>query len=187
MFKVCCLRLFNQCYGGYYKSGRSCDFSCVHYYRLLNYVDFKSIVYKNEIIIVHTTEKIKECIHVDGSYTNVIKIKNIDIDEDIVFVNKSKYNEMIKNNLNYHKDINTWKDNNLYLSKINNNLKNEINKLTKELNKKDELNKRLINTLMLYKYQEFDNTITYDYEDIKQKNKALNAEFKRVAKLMKLC
>jgi len=67
------------------------------------------------------------------------------------------------------------------------NFQNKINILTEELNKKDELNKRLINTLMLYRYKEFDNTITYDYNEIKQKNKALNNEFKRVAKLMKLC
>lgn len=59
------------------------------------------------------------------------------------------------------------------------------------------LNKRLIDTLMLYRYKEFtttdagngigNNTTTYDYDEIKQKNKALNTEFKRVAKLMKLC
>lgn len=66
------------------------------------------------------------------------------------------------------------------------NLQNKINKLEEELNKKDMLNKRLIDTLMLYRYKEFNNTITYDYNEIKQKNKALNTEFKRVAKLMKL-
>ena len=66
-------------------------------------------------------------------------------------------------------------------------LKNEINILKEELNKKDMLNKRLIDTLMLYRYKEFNNTTTYDYNKIKQKNKALNAEFKRVAKLKKLC
>jgi hypothetical protein len=49
------------------------------------------------------------------------------------------------------------------------------------------LNKRLIDTLMLYRYKEFNNTTTYDYDEIKQKNKALNNEFKRVAKLIKLC
>lgn len=40
--------------------------------------------------------------------------------------------------------------------------------------------------LTIKKINEINNTTTYDYNEIIQKNKALNAEFKRVAKLMKL-
>ncbi len=75
-----------------------------------------------------------------------------------------------------------------------NKLKNKLNKktnqilnLSKKLSKKDKLNKRLVNLLTIYKYHEFNNVEKYDYNEIKQKNKALNTEFKRVAKLMKLC
>jgi hypothetical protein len=183
MFKICCLRLFNQCY--YDDSRNGDDFLSIYYNRLFHYLDFKSIIYKNEIILVHTTEKIKECIYLDDDGTTIIKVKNIDIDEDIIFVNKSKYNEMINHIVNLENLINKNKDKTCSVAKIIN-LENQINIITKELNKKDELNKRLINTLMLYRYSEFNNTITYDYEEIKKRNKTLNTEFKRVAKLMKL-
>jgi hypothetical protein len=66
-------------------------------------------------------------------------------------------------------------------------LKHENTELKVKLNKKDKLNKRLINILKIYKYHEFNNVEKYDYNEIKQKNKTLNSEFKRVAKLMKLC
>jgi hypothetical protein len=66
-------------------------------------------------------------------------------------------------------------------------LKYENNELKVKLNKKDNLNKRMINILMLYKSNEFNIVEKYNYNEIKQKNKALNSEFKRVAKLMKLC
>ncbi len=63
----------------------------------------------------------------------------------------------------------------------------ELRELKEKLVKKDNLNKRLVNLLTVYKYQEFNDVKKYDYLEIKQKNKALNTEFKRVAKLMKLC
>ena len=66
-------------------------------------------------------------------------------------------------------------------------LKHENTELKVKLNKKDNLNKRMINILMLYKSNEFNIVEKYDYNEIKQKNKTLNSEFKRVAKLMKLC
>lgn len=66
-------------------------------------------------------------------------------------------------------------------------LKNENNKLKDEISKKNKLNKRLINLITIYKYHEFNDVEKYDYNSIKEKNKKLNSEFKRVAKLMKLC
>lgn len=68
-----------------------------------------------------------------------------------------------------------------------NKLKHENNELKIKNNKIVKLNKRLVNLLTIYKYHEFNEVEKYDYNEIKQKNKALNSEFKRVAKLMKLC
>jgi hypothetical protein len=61
-----------------------------------------------------------------------------------------------------------------------------INELKEQLNKKDKLNKRLIDVLTIYKNHEFNIVEKYDYKSIKENNKKLNLEFKRVAKLMKL-
>lgn len=65
-------------------------------------------------------------------------------------------------------------------------IKELANELSNELFKKDKLNKRLIYLLTIYKYHELNNVQKYNYEEIKEKNKKLNLEFKRVAKLMKL-
>ena len=83
MFKVCCVRLYNQTLTGYRTYG-NCDFHCRYYYQYLNYDDFKSIVYNNEIIIVHKTARIKESDHTTGGYRTIIKVKNIKIDDDII-------------------------------------------------------------------------------------------------------
>jgi len=63
---------------------------------------------------------------------------------------------------------------------------NLLKKSNNELFKTDRLNKRLVNLLTIYKYHELNNVQKYNYEDIKEKNKKLNSEFKRVAKLTKL-
>ena len=72
------------------------------------------------------------------------------------------------------------------LLKENMNLKCKNDKLNNDLSKKDKLNKRLTNLLTIYKYHELNNVQKYNYQDIKNRNKQLNQEFKRVAKLMKL-
>ncbi len=87
--------------------------------------------------------------------------------------------------LNY-KLINKTEELNKLFQDINS-ITNELRELKEKLVKKDNLNKRLVNLLTVYKYQEFNGVEKYDYVEIKQKNKALNTEFKRVAKLMKLC
>lgn len=62
----------------------------------------------------------------------------------------------------------------------------KLETINNELYKKDKLNKRLVNILTIYKYHELNNVKKYNYEEIKEKNKKLNNEFKIVAKLMKL-
>ena len=158
MFKICCLVKYHRNVSS--NTFGDCGIHCGMFDKLLNFRDFKTLIYNNEIIIVHSTAIIQQ--HTHSGYNNrriIYKVQNINIE--------------INENLNINNKIT--------------NLENKINVLTEELNKKDNLNKRLIDTLMLYRYKEFNNTITYDYNEIKQKNKALNSEFKRVAKLMKLC
>lgn len=82
--------------------------------------------------------------------------------------------------INYQTDIEKIKQ------EYNNKLETKNNKLLNDLSKKDKLNKRLVNILTIYKYHELNNVQKYNYEEIKEKNKKLNSEFKRVVKLMKL-
>ena len=89
--------------------------------------------------------------------------------------------------INYQSDIEKIKQE--YDNKINilENKNKELENKNKELsNDLDKLNKRLVNILTIYKYHELNNVQKYNYEEIKEKNKKLNSEFKRVAKLMKL-
>jgi hypothetical protein len=73
-----------------------------------------------------------------------------------------KLEREIKNiNMNYNNITNSFAD-------IINDLQDQINKLKMQINNNSDV-------------------VIYDYEEIKQKNKALNNEFKRLAKLMKLC
>ena len=85
--------------------------------------------------------------------------------------------------INYQSDIEKIKQE--YDNKINE-LKTKNKELENELSKKDKLNKRLVNILPIYKYHELNDVQKYNYKEIKEKNKKLNSEFKRVAKLMKL-
>jgi hypothetical protein len=78
--------------------------------------------------------------------------------------------------------------------KIRNELKSKNDNINETLeeqlskNKKiEKVNKRLVNLIAIYKYHDFNEVEKYNYIEIKQKNKTLNNEFKRVAKLMKLC
>lgn len=66
-------------------------------------------------------------------------------------------------------------------------LENENKKQYERINNVNKLNKRLVNLITIYKYHDLNNVETYDYSSIKEKNRKLNSEFKRIAKLMKLC
>lgn len=115
----------------------------------------------------------------------------------ICIINTDLENE----NKRYHEKVNNLECNNNTLKeeykrvcKIRNDfeskndlIKDELEETKKQSSKKDKLNKRLVNLLTIYKYHEFNNVEKYDYNSIKEKNKKLNSEFKRVAKLMKLC
>jgi hypothetical protein len=68
----------------------------------------------------------------------------------------------------------------------NNILLNKFEMVNEKLNEKTILNKRLINILTTYRYNELHNIKIYNYEEIGQKNKKLNNEFLKIAKLMKL-
>jgi DNA repair exonuclease SbcCD ATPase subunit len=70
--------------------------------------------------------------------------------------------------------------------------KDELKQQADQLAEKDRiimartnLNKRLIDTLIIYKHKQPDGP-TYDYQEIKARKQKLHAEFKRLSKLMKL-
>lgn len=108
---------------------------------------------------------------------------NKDFKLNINLINLTNLNNYDIKIINYQTDIEKIEKE--YNNKINK-LETKNNKLLNELSKKDKLNKRLVNILTIYKYHELNNVQKYNYEEIKEKNKKLNNEFKRVAKLMKL-
>lgn len=167
----------------------NCDYYIINNNKYIKYCCYKSIVN-----VLPTP--IKE-IFIDSTldFSNYVRIKklkeyNFDIATRIHDLEINYFGKKLSLSINKLELYETEKlkfDNKLNAKdNIITNFQNKIYKLEEELNKKDMLNKRLIDTLMLYRYKEFNNTTTYDYDEIKQKNKALNAEFKRVAKLMKL-
>jgi hypothetical protein len=101
----------------------------------------------------------------------------IHIDDQSVGIKLLQSNELLLETLNYIF---------INLNKKDSDYKKEIDALKNELFKKDKLNKRLVNILIIYKYHELNNIQKYDYTSIKEKNKKLNSEFRRIAKLMKL-
>lgn len=107
---------------------------------------------------------------------NLIKLTNLN-DYDVKIINYSTDIEKIKQE--YNNKINELETKNKELEK-------KLKETENNLFKKDKLNKRLVNILTIYKYHELNNVQKYNYEEIKEKNKKLNNEFKRVAKLMKL-
>ena len=118
------------------------------------------------------------------------------IKEDLENENK-RYYEKVNNLENENKKqfdrINNFKEEYQRVWKIRNDLevenaiiKDKLDIIKDDLSKKDKLNKRLVNLLTIYKYHELNNVQKYNYEEIKNRNKKLNNEFKRVAKLMKL-
>lgn len=180
-----------------FNEGMILNINC-NYYIINNNKYIKQCCYNSLIHVL--PEPIKDTfINSTLDFSNYVRIKelkeyNFDIADRICNPNIFKINYFGKkvilsiNKLELYEKEKLKFDNKLNAKdNIITNLQNKINKLEEELNKKDMLNKRLIDTLMLYRYKEFNNTTTYDYDEIKQKNKALNNEFKRVAKLMKLC
>jgi chromosome segregation ATPase len=115
-----------------------------------------------------------KCNYIESKYDNKFnELKQELYNKDITLRKCQEHNNIqntkiqkleleIKNiNMNYDNITNSFTD-------IINDLQDQINKLKMQINNNSDV-------------------VIYDYEEIKQKNKALNAEFKRVAKLMKLC
>ncbi len=145
----------------------------------------KELSNRHEDIIIALLQKISWLRESNDNSFDLLKKKINDKENEINSL-KEKQKKLLS-------DLNRVNCNNfIYADKIkdleNKLLDNdELKNLKEELSKKDKLNKRLVKLLIIYKYHEFNIVEKYDYNEIKQKNKALNTEFKRVAKLMKLC
>ncbi len=100
---------------------------------------------------------------------------------DILKMKLTKKEELIKKIQNDHDKL---KNKNNELEIDNKVLICRLEQQNIKLSKKDDLNKRLINILTIYKYHELNNVQKYNYNEIKQKNKQLNQEFKRIYKLI---
>jgi hypothetical protein len=156
MFKICCLHEYYKLIEQTTSQTGLCtrSFESRNYSKLFDYNDFKYLIYNENIIAVHNTTKITERIikkHNPELQTLKynFKIKNIEIDDNFVYITKDKYDSLISLNKKLTNDIKNYKSEIAYL---------------KEINSKSRI---------------------YDYNEIKQKNKKLNNEFKRIVKLMK--
>lgn len=156
MFRICCLheyyKLIEQTTS---QSGLfTCSFESRNYSKIFDYNDFKYLIHNENIIAVHSTAKITERIikkHSPELQTlkYKFKVKNIEIDDNFVYITKDKYESLMEMNNKLTNDIKDYKSEITYL---------------KEVNSKSRF---------------------YDYNEIKEKNKKLNNEFKRIVKLMK--
>lgn len=122
---------------------------------------YKQFCYYNKVVLTHNLPFDKEHFLELEKFDeyNIIKFKKIDCIETKIINLESKYDKIINDLTKKFKD-----KLNIQNNKIRN-LELEVHYLKSQTEKKVEI----------------------DYEIIKQKNKALNTEFKRVAKLMKLC
>lgn len=170
--KSCCLERIYR----YYES-KPQPTGCYHtlsfeqrYYSYFWYDKFKPIAYNEEIILVskNSLEQnfINEINNINPQWFFIFK--NIDIDENITVFNTEEYNEIVKDD---EKAV-MFHCTKIYELKIEiNQLNIEIKNYKKEIQYLKSINPK---------------PPKYDYNTIKQKNKTLNSEFKRVAKLMKL-
>lgn len=122
---------------------------------------YKQFCYNNLVVPTHSLpfgkEQLLELEKFDEY--NIIKFLKIDCIENQIITLKTKYDKI-------------------------------INDLTKNLEDKLNIQNNKIRNLELevhYLKSQTEKKVEIDYVIIKQKNKALNTEFKRVAKLMKLC
>lgn len=122
---------------------------------------YKQFCYYNKVVLTHSLpfgkEQLLELEKFDEY--NIIKFLKIDCIENQIITLKTKYDKI-------------------------------INDLTKNLEDKLNIQNNKIRNLELevhYLKSQTEKKVEIDYVIIKQKNKALNTEFKRVAKLMKLC
>lgn len=176
--KPCCLERIYHYYdcgqqaSGYGSGGVPFEH---RYYSMFKYDRFKSIVYNDKIILVSKNSLHQNFINElnkfhlpQNLYQHFYIFKNIDVDENITVFNTEEYNKMAEecNEMlrGEEKVLVSYK-------MIVNQLKIEIKNYKKEIQYLKSINPK---------------PPKYDYKSIKQKNKALNSEFKRVAKLMNL-
>jgi DNA repair exonuclease SbcCD ATPase subunit len=205
MLKMCCYHYYLHLT----EEWNSIPLEISNLHGTLSYKNIVSLFYKEKIILLNKTFSNQNCKKNALSHFNIsLKFKNIFVIDLLPLekrYNKLKEEYQIVSKLiddleTERDDLETERDELFDKLSKSKKLKNKLNKknnqiinlskkletVNKEINKKDKLNKRLVNVLTIYKYHEFNNVEKYDYNEIKQKNKALNTEFKRVAKLMKL-
>jgi hypothetical protein len=124
------------------------------------------------------------------SYYDLInKIKELEIDNNILNLQNNTYKHKIKKDNDELKNIITLEYEYSLLANENKICYEEIKKyeetisqLQQKINSITNLNTRLINTLS--KKENNNKIIKYDYAEIKSKNQKLNNEFKRIYKLI---
>lgn len=147
-----------------------------------------------EIIDICTTNGVIKCIKIYNESTDFQTfktkyIKHIDV-ESISSNDMIKIDSHCKLINNIYNLIENTKDRieSKYDKKFNDlfeNTSNIIKELKQDLDKKNE-KLRELELKVHYLESQIEKKVTIDYEAIKKKNKNLNNEFKRVAKLMKL-
>lgn len=176
-FKYCCLE-------DYFRTKRMIEYGLMNereitdlYTRLINYKDYSTLYYKNDIILVHKSEKIPNGKHWLGPYNYaLLEINIINITNDII--NSSELcNELKDTNELLEETKKDLEDTNNELEETNNE-----NKLLKEEN--IELKNK---NIILKKEVEYFNSLKpkYNYLELKQNKKNLHNEYKRIYKLIK--
>lgn len=169
----------------------------IRYKDILHFKNAEAIYYRGKIILVHKNYNIKE--HK--------KKFNIQTPEIFNFINNPKLSlhnqelryvdfeiENLKSKLKqlqlmYNQVFNDREKINIEIENIELELENsyeEIEILENKIKKLENEYKRLSDVLTVYKNDNLNNVKKYNYQEIKEKNKKLNQEFKRIAKLMKL-
>jgi DNA-binding ferritin-like protein (Dps family) len=148
----------------------------IRYRNSLSYKNIVSLFYNEKIILLNKTFSNQNLKKNALSVFNLkLKFKNIIITETQPV--EKRYHSLQEE----YKRVWKIRDD---LETENDLIKDKLDIIKDELSKKDKLNKRLVNLLTIYKYHEFNNVEKYDYQEIKEKNKKLNQEFKRVYKLI---
>jgi hypothetical protein len=158
-------------------------------YRLQNYVFGRYVEHFDfDLATIHrltTTSQI-------DNYVNQCHMNSINQDETQIKMHQNTI-DVQKDELKQQADIikmqaGQLKQNKTQLKQQKDELKQQADQLAEKdriIMARTNLNKRLIDTLIIYKHKQPDGP-TYDYQEIKARKQKLHAEFKRLSKLMKL-
>jgi RNAse (barnase) inhibitor barstar len=148
---------------------------------LINYSnsapDSISILYNGDIIGASYYNGLREYLLNNNKFDVCPYLK--DLDRNLATIDK-KYNIILNNKLKEYFEFNIIDYNHSYIQQ-----ENIINELKQDLNNKHEKIREL-ELKVHYLESQIEKKVTIDYDAIKKRNKNLNTEFKRVAKLMKL-